>query len=124
MAEKSDDPRKPITADPKAIRAEITKTRTALEQKLGELKSRFLNPRPTPEKRTKTMATKKATGTAVAKKKPAASVAKAGTTVKKTVGKAVKKTKEVLGDMLAGAAVGAVKGAAEAVEPKGKKRGK
>jgi hypothetical protein len=113
-----------VSTDPKAIRARMAKTRSALERKLGELKSRF-SLSPASEKRTKPMATKKSSGGTMTKKKATAKAGKAMKTVKKTAGKYATKAKKVLGDMLAGAAVGAVKGAAEAVETdtKGKKRG-
>jgi hypothetical protein len=111
-----------VSSDPKTIRNKIKRTRSALEQKLDELKSRFSNSDPATQQRKVDMAKKKSSPKeSTAKKKPS----KGGTaTVKKTAGKVATKAKEVLGDMLAGAAIGAVKGAAEAVEKKGTKPSK
>jgi len=124
MAEKTSPPRKGLTAAPKTIRAEMAKTRAALEKKLGELKSRFSIADPASEKRIPTMATKKSSRGAAAKKKPAAKKSQAVQAVKKTAGVYAKKAKKVLGEMLTGAAVGAVQGAADAVASDKKKKTK
>src|SRR5215203_1974519 len=109
MAERKTDAQEPINSDPKVIRTRMKKTRTALERKLDELKSRFTGIQPATSIRKASMAKKKsAPKKSAAPKKPSKGVTPA---VKKTAGKVATKAKEVMGDMLAGAAIGAVKGA-------------
>jgi len=136
MAEGQTHPGGQITADPATLRREMTQTRAALTDDLGQLKSRLLGIPGTPPKgRKTTMATKKAApkSSSSAKKKDgdskhgharsahkstSKSATKSATKgATKIASKVVKKTKEVLGEMLAGAAEGAVKGAAQAVLP-------
>lgn len=96
----------PLSNDPETIRAEIAKTRAALQQELDQLKRRLFSSRePVPRNKEKKMAKKKTTS---GKNKSASS---------RSSTRSGSKTKKVLGEMLAGAAVGAVKGAAEAALP-------
>ena len=104
--------------DPPAIRAEMAKTRSALEQKLGELKSRFTDPAPAPKKRNRTVAKKKSAAKSSTRKKSSGARSKTGASMKRTAGKVARKATEVMGDVLRGAASGAARGAAEVVEEK------
>jgi len=136
-----------VTDDPAAIRDAMADTRTALEEKLAELKTRFTSDS-IPQPRNLTMAKKKAAkksskkaskkGKAPSKKsaggakkkavasgkrasKKAAGGKKSGgkkPTVKSAVGKVAKQATEVMQDVLAGAAVGAAQGAANVVVDK------
>jgi hypothetical protein len=135
MGESASRPGERVNLDPPAIREAMSKTRSALEQKLGELKNRFTNPFPVLTKGITTVAKKKkkaapksaksSTGGKKAatpsRKKSAATGRKAGATVGKAMGKAARQAQDVLGDVLAGAAQGAMRGAAEVVEDKAKK---
>jgi hypothetical protein len=109
------------TTDPPAIRAEMAKTRLALEQKLGELKRRFTDPLPASKKRNRIVAKKKsaakksASSSRSSKKKSSRST---GASMKRTAGKVARTAADVLGDVLKGAATGAARGAAEVVEQK------
>src|SRR4051812_19232077 len=119
MAEKPDNTDR--GNDLKVLRGEMARTRSSLEEKLSELKSRFTTPRST--KRRTTMASKpKSTGSKTGKKAAAKKTAvlksKPVQAAKKKAGTVMKKTKEVMGKMLEGAAVGAVKVAVEAVASK------
>ena len=110
-------------ADPPAIRAEMAQTRLALEQKLGELKSRFTDPVPASKKRKSTVAKKKAAKKSSSsrkstKKKSSGSRKGTGASMKRTAGKVARKATEVMGDVLRGAASGAAKGAADVVVEK------
>jgi hypothetical protein len=104
--------------DPPAIRAEMAKTRSALEQKLGELKSRFTDPDPASKKRNTTVAKKKKSAAKSSARKKSSRKGKTGASMKRTAGKVARKATEVVGDVLRGAASGAAKGAAEVVEEK------
>lgn len=128
--------------DPPAIRAEMAKTRVALEEKLGELKSRFTDPTPITKKRDSTVAKKKSAARSSTRKKASTkggkkgtraktasraktgsrkkkgSRAKTGASMKRTAGKVARQATDVLGDVLKGAASGAARGAAEVVETK------
>jgi hypothetical protein len=128
MAQRSTDSGSPVAGNPKKLRRQMAKTRAALADDLGQLKSRLLDTPGTPPKgRKRTMTTKKANpkSSSSAKKKTSKSssshsrsATKSATRgASKVASKVVAKTKEVLGDMLAGAARGAVKGAAQAILP-------
>jgi hypothetical protein len=99
----------------KARRTQMSKTRSDLEDKLRELRSRFTI---TSSERKTTMATKARKKSSSTAKKP---VKKAAARIKKKANKVMEKSKEVLGEVLAGAAKGAIKGAAEAVETETKR---
>lgn len=110
-------------ADPAGIRAEMAQTRTALEQKLGELKRRFTDPFPATKKRKSTVAKKKAAKKSSSSNKSAKKSSRKGTgaSMKRAAGKAARKATAVLGEVLRGAASGAARGAAEVVEEKARR---